>query len=144
VPRDDVVPTTADFLLTLAESHWTAVSGVLDDNLILSVRNLGYQRSAGELVQQVFSELGGAGGHRAAAKAIVPLDVVREHFGEPGSEGFEEALFRPLWEAAGAGARPAADDEEVPPATNGRPRTGNGRNGAGRNGPARGGESDAT
>lgn len=106
VPRDDLVPTTADFLLTLAESHWTAVSGVLGDDLVLSMRNLGYQRSAGELVQQFFSELGAAGGHRSAAKAILPLSVVRERFGEPGTPEFNEAFFRPLYEAAGEGGAP--------------------------------------
>jgi nanoRNase/pAp phosphatase (c-di-AMP/oligoRNAs hydrolase) len=101
VPRDDLVPTAADFLLNLAEAHWTAVSGVLGDTVTISVRNLGYQRSAGELVQQVYGDIGQAGGHRAAAKALVPLDRAQERFGDPTSPDFARNLFKPLWSASG-------------------------------------------
>lgn len=103
VARDDLVPSAADLLLTVTEAHWTAVSGVLGDKLTLSVRNLGFQRAAGELVQSVYGSLGSAGGHRAAAKAILPLEVARERWGDPASEDFARNLFKPLWEAAGAG-----------------------------------------
>ena len=101
VPRDDLVPTTADFLLNLAEARWTACSGVLGDVLNISVRNLGYQRSAGELVQQVYGDIGDAGGHRAAARAKIPLAAATERFGNHSAPGFARAVFRPLWEAAG-------------------------------------------
>ena len=102
VPRDDLVPTIADFLLNLAEAQWTAVSGVLGDTLTLSVRNLGTQRSAGELVKQIYGPLGSAGGHRSAAKAILPLDAVVDAYGDPSSPDFARVLFKPLVEAAGA------------------------------------------
>lgn len=105
VSRDDLVPTVADFLMNLAEVQWTAVSGVLGDTLTLSVRNLGNQRSAGDIVQQIYGSLGSAGGHRSAAKALIPLDVVRKQFGEPDHADFARRLFRPLWEAAGAADR---------------------------------------
>lgn len=101
VPRDDFVPTTADLLLEPAETHWSAVSGVVDDTLTISVRNLGYQRSAGELVQQVYGEMGSAGGHRSAAKAIIPLERAVREFGDPEAPGFAKKVFKPLWEAAG-------------------------------------------
>ena len=57
------------------------MSGVLQGDLVLSVRNLGYQRSAGKLVKDLFDSLGSAGGHRAAAKAIVPMSVVKKEAG---------------------------------------------------------------
>jgi hypothetical protein len=75
------------------------------------VRNLGNQRSAGDIVQQLYGQLGSAGGHRSAAKALIPLDVVREHFGDPGHPDFARRLFRPLWEAAGAADR--SEDTEA-------------------------------
>ena len=105
VPRDDHVPTIADLLIEPAESHWCGVSGVLEDNLILSVRNLGIQKAAGDLVQQVYGELGNAGGRRSAAKAIIPLDKAREAFGDPADPDFARRLFKPLWEAAGFKAK---------------------------------------
>ena len=39
----------------------------------MSVRNLGYSRNAGEFVRKYFSDIGSAGGHRAMAKAVVPM-----------------------------------------------------------------------
>lgn len=105
VERDDVVPTAADFLMHCAEARWTAVSGVLGDVVTISVRNLGHQRPAGELVQRVYGSLGSAGGHKAAAKAVLDLALVRKRFGDPAKPGFSRKLFRPLWEAAGEGGR---------------------------------------
>jgi nanoRNase/pAp phosphatase (c-di-AMP/oligoRNAs hydrolase) len=84
-PREDSITYVADFLLQLEDVKWTIVSGLVNGNLIVSVRNLGYTRNAGEFVRRWFSEVGSAGGHRAMAKAVVPLDKflakfdVRDH-----------------------------------------------------------------
>ena len=47
----------------------------------MSVRNLGYSRNAGEFVRKYFNDIGSAGGHRAMAKAVVPLRAFKEKFG---------------------------------------------------------------
>jgi hypothetical protein len=60
---------------------WTLISGIVGDTLVVSVRNLGYTRNAGELVRKLFSDIGSAGGHRAMAKAVVPLQAFRSKFG---------------------------------------------------------------
>jgi hypothetical protein len=39
----------------------------------VSVRNVGYVRAAGDVVRDAFGDLGGAGGHRSMAKAVVRL-----------------------------------------------------------------------
>ena len=49
---------------------------------IVSVRNLGYSRNAGEFVKRWFADIGSAGGHRAMAKAVVPMDRFRAKFGD--------------------------------------------------------------
>ena len=54
---------------------WSATS------LIVSVRNLGYSRNAGEFVKRWFGDIGSAGGHRAMAKAVVPMARFHEKFG---------------------------------------------------------------
>jgi nanoRNase/pAp phosphatase (c-di-AMP/oligoRNAs hydrolase) len=82
VPREDFIPYTADFFLQLEDVKWTIVSGVVGDSLIISVRNLGYLRNAGEFVKKYFADIGSAGGHRAMAKAVVPMGRFREKYGD--------------------------------------------------------------
>ncbi len=81
VPREDFITYTADFFLQLEEIKWTFVTGVVNDTLVLSVRNLGYSRNAGEFVRKYFGEIGSAGGHRAMAKAVVPLAAFTARYG---------------------------------------------------------------
>ena len=52
-PREDFVPYVADFFLQLEDVKWTIIVGVVNDSLVVSVRNLGYSRNAGEFVRQV-------------------------------------------------------------------------------------------
>ena len=80
-PREDFIPYVADFFLQLEDVKWTIISGVVNDSLVVSVRNLGYSRNAGEFVRKCFGEIGSAGGHRAMAKAVVPMAAFRQRFG---------------------------------------------------------------
>jgi nanoRNase/pAp phosphatase (c-di-AMP/oligoRNAs hydrolase) len=80
-PREDFIPYTADFFLQLEDVKWTIIAGFVGKTLIVSVRNLGYSRNAGEFVKRWFADIGSAGGHRAMAKAVVPLDRFRAKYG---------------------------------------------------------------
>jgi nanoRNase/pAp phosphatase (c-di-AMP/oligoRNAs hydrolase) len=82
VPRDDAIPYVADFFLQLENIKWTLVSGIVNGSFVMSVRNLGYSRNAGDFVRKYFVEIGSAGGHRAMAKAVVPLGAFKARFGE--------------------------------------------------------------
>jgi len=53
--------------------EWGFVSGVVDSNYIISVRNVGYVRGAGRVLREAFGDIGSAGGHGSMAKAIIPL-----------------------------------------------------------------------
>jgi nanoRNase/pAp phosphatase (c-di-AMP/oligoRNAs hydrolase) len=81
-PREDFITYTADFFLQLEDVKWTIISGLVGETLIVSVRNLGYSRNAGEFVKKVFAEIGSAGGHRALAKAVVPMARFLAKFGD--------------------------------------------------------------
>jgi nanoRNase/pAp phosphatase (c-di-AMP/oligoRNAs hydrolase) len=81
VTREDFIPYTADFFLQLEGVKWTIVSGEVHGNLTISVRNLGYSRNAGEFVRRFFNDIGSAGGHRAMAKAVIPMDKFHAKFG---------------------------------------------------------------
>ena len=80
-PRDDIVPTVADFYLQLEHVRWTVIGAHVGDNISISVRNLGYTRNAGEFVKQAFGGIGSAGGHRAMAKAVIPVAKYKATYG---------------------------------------------------------------
>jgi nanoRNase/pAp phosphatase (c-di-AMP/oligoRNAs hydrolase) len=81
-PREDFIPYVADFFLQLEDVKWTIIAGIVNDLLIISVRNLGYSKNAGEFARRYFSGIGSAGGHRAMAKAVIPMRAFREKFGD--------------------------------------------------------------
>ncbi|MBI3048627.1 MAG: DHH family phosphoesterase [Acidobacteria bacterium] len=92
-PREDFIPYVADFYLQLENVKWTIVAGIVHDSVIISVRNLGYSRNAGEFVRKFFADIGSAGGHRAMAKAVVPLHAFRDKFGNLQADGFTERIL---------------------------------------------------
>ena len=81
-PREDFIPYVADFFLQLEDIKWTVIAGIVNETMVMSVRNLGYSKNAGEFVRRYFAEIGNAGGHRAMAKAVVPLKAFRDKFGD--------------------------------------------------------------
>jgi nanoRNase/pAp phosphatase (c-di-AMP/oligoRNAs hydrolase) len=92
VPREDYITYAADFFLDLEDVKWTILSGVVNEMLIISVRNLGYTRNAGEFVKRWFSEIGSAGGHRSMAKAVVPIHRFAEKFGTPDAQHMDRII----------------------------------------------------
>ena len=82
MPREDFIPYVADFFLQLEDVKWTVIAGLVGEKLVVSVRNLGYTKNAGEFVRRFFSEIGSAGGHRAMAKAVVPSAAFRGKYGD--------------------------------------------------------------
>ena len=92
-PREDFIPYVADFYLQLENVKWTIVSGIVNDTLVMSVRNLGYSRNAGDFVRKYFNDIGSAGGHRSMAKAVVPLRAFRDKFGNLQSDEFTDRVL---------------------------------------------------
>jgi nanoRNase/pAp phosphatase (c-di-AMP/oligoRNAs hydrolase) len=93
IPREDFIPYIADFYLQLENVKWTIVAGVVNDSLIMSVRNIGYSRNAGDFVRKYFNDIGSAGGHRSMAKAVVPIHAFREKFGNLQSDEFIDRVL---------------------------------------------------
>src|ERR1700720_2825420 len=81
-PREDFIPYVADFFLQLEDVKWTVIAGIVNDSLVVSVRNLGYTKNAGEFARRYFADIGSAGGHRSMAKALVPMLAFQEKFGD--------------------------------------------------------------
>ena len=79
---EDVIPQVADFGLQAEGAEWAIAAGIVNSDLVFSVRNVGYVRAAGEVVRAVVEGLGVGGGHRSMAKGIIPLKAFREVYGD--------------------------------------------------------------
>src|SRR5258708_30688092 len=72
-PREDFIPYVADFYLQLEDVKWTIIAGIVNNSLVMSVRNLGYSRNAGEFVRKYFADIGSAGRPPALSTHVLPL-----------------------------------------------------------------------
>jgi len=110
VERDDLIVQMADFCLQFEDVEWVAVAGKLDYALVISVRTHGTGRgNAGEVVKNLFGDIGNAGGHRNMAKAVIPLRKWRMREGST-RDSLIEAKLRKLFAAEIAGAHDGAEN----------------------------------
>jgi nanoRNase/pAp phosphatase (c-di-AMP/oligoRNAs hydrolase) len=73
VHSPDVLVLVADFFMRCQEVGWTVVSGVYQKTLVVIIRNDGFRKNAGSSAIKAFGRFGAAGGHRAMARAEIPL-----------------------------------------------------------------------
>ncbi|MFQ5829245.1 MAG: hypothetical protein ACE5JD_08835 [Candidatus Methylomirabilia bacterium] len=104
VAHVDLGPQFADFFLNVEGIEWAVVSGIVNgpeapetrggqgEELHISVRNVGYVKSAGEAVRRAFGDLGKAGGHRAMAKAVIRLTEWRARVGEASASALQHGI----------------------------------------------------
>jgi len=92
LPREDFIPYVADFFLQLENVRWTIIAGLINESFVISVRNLGYSKNAGEFVRRYFADIGSAGGHRAMAKAVMPAQAFTRKFGDLNADGIARRL----------------------------------------------------
>lgn len=93
VTREDVIPQMAEFCLQIEGVDWGVVAGLVDDRVVISVRNVGYVKSAGDIMKKLYDDIGSAGGHRAMAKAVVPIERFKERFGEVSEKAIRDAMM---------------------------------------------------
>jgi nanoRNase/pAp phosphatase (c-di-AMP/oligoRNAs hydrolase) len=93
INREDVIPQMAEFSLQIEGVEWSVVSGLVKDRVVISVRNVGYVKSAGDVMKKIYDDIGSAGGHRMMAKAVVPLDRFKEKFGEVSEKVIRDAML---------------------------------------------------
>jgi len=93
VNREDVIPQMAEFCLQIEGVDWSVVSGLVNNRVVISVRNVGYVKSAGDIMKKLYDDIGSAGGHRAMAKAVVPLDRFKERYGEVSEKVIRDAML---------------------------------------------------
>lgn len=113
VEREDTLSHMADLSLYHEDIRWAVACGVIGGNLVISIRNSGHVRSAGELAKACFGEWKRAGGHRSMAKAVVPLDEFQAKYGKDVLKGIVRVIRAGLGKkrkggAASAAGKPAA------------------------------------
>ena len=77
VPNADICVQVADFFTRVHGVGWSFVSCVSEGELNVVIRNDGYRKDAGKLANSAFGDLGSAGGHRGAARARIPIKLLR-------------------------------------------------------------------
>jgi nanoRNase/pAp phosphatase (c-di-AMP/oligoRNAs hydrolase) len=82
IPSADILVILAEFFLKVHDISWSVVSGIVNEDLIIVVRNDGYRKDAGKTVGKAFAHLGSAGGHRAMARAEIPMKTLKSILGK--------------------------------------------------------------
>ena len=110
VPYVDLIPQFADLCLQVEGVEWSVVSGVVNGEAHISVRNVGYVKSAGDVVRAAFGDLGAAGGHRAMAKAVIRLADWRVELGQVSAEVVSQGIMERFLRALGGNGPGAGTD----------------------------------
>jgi nanoRNase/pAp phosphatase (c-di-AMP/oligoRNAs hydrolase) len=95
IEREYLIPKMADFGIQVKGIGWSIAFGIIANSyLVISVRNVGFKKSAGRIVRDLFGEIGSAGGHRSAAKAVISLRKIRNALGEGSQERIKKWLTK--------------------------------------------------
>ncbi|MFH1059779.1 MAG: DHH family phosphoesterase [Pseudomonadota bacterium] len=92
----------ADFFLKVDSVDFTAASGIYRDNLVVVMRNVGLRTNAGALAQRAFGDIGPAGGHKAMARAELPVAVLKERLGKLDEAKLRDFVMQSLLRPAAA------------------------------------------
>jgi nanoRNase/pAp phosphatase (c-di-AMP/oligoRNAs hydrolase) len=76
VDSPDILVILADFFMRVHGLSWVLISGLHDEKLVLVFRGDGLRRDMGKFAQNLFGDLGSAGGHRSMARAEIPLEKI--------------------------------------------------------------------
>lgn len=99
--RPDKLVVVADFFLTLSQINWSIISGIVDDKLIIIIRNDGLRKGAGNTAREAFSCFGSAGGHKTMARAELDLKLVRKEIGSISKKAVGDWIIREIDRHAG-------------------------------------------
>jgi len=78
VENPDICVNIADFFMRIESVHWSIVSGIYDETLVIIFRNDGIRKDAGKVSSESFGDIGSAGGHKNAARAEIPVPAFRK------------------------------------------------------------------
>ena len=115
VHSPDVLVLVADFFMRCQEVAWAVVSGVYQRTLVVVIRNDGFRKDAGTSAIKAFGRFGAAGGHKAMARAEIPLVSLERRLAKIDAANLDRFVIRRFRGAAEEGRdlpkpRAARDD----------------------------------
>ncbi len=84
----------ADFFLKVDRVDSCAVSGICGSKLVVIIRNVAPRANAGKIAESAFGDLGSAGGHKAMARAEIPLAALPDDLDPGDSEAMTRFIIR--------------------------------------------------
>ncbi|WP_432735382.1 DHH family phosphoesterase [Maridesulfovibrio sp. FT414] len=78
VENPDTLVILADFFMRVHGVSWDVVSGIYQETLVIIFRGDGLRKNMGRMAAKLFNEYGSAGGHKAAARAEIKLDALKD------------------------------------------------------------------
>jgi nanoRNase/pAp phosphatase (c-di-AMP/oligoRNAs hydrolase) len=96
LPAPEMAAQVVDFMIRLEEVDWAVCAGVFEDQLILSARTNTARGRAGEILKQVVSKMGRAGGHDRRAGGFLNLSSTATTAIEQVQGEFRRRLLRAL------------------------------------------------
>jgi nanoRNase/pAp phosphatase (c-di-AMP/oligoRNAs hydrolase) len=102
LPDDDthILVDVADFCMGLEEITWAVAAGVVDEQMVFTVRYLGGRGvAAGDLARELVQDEGSGGGHATMARARVPAEGKWQQLADADIEGGTRELSELVTEA---------------------------------------------
>lgn len=79
VDSPDICVQLADFFMRVHRITWSIIAGLYNGTLVIIFRCDGQRKDAGKMAKNAFSSYGSAGGHKAAARAEIQIDTIKEY-----------------------------------------------------------------
>jgi nanoRNase/pAp phosphatase (c-di-AMP/oligoRNAs hydrolase) len=100
VHSQDTLVLVADFFMKCHEVTWAIVSGIYRKTLVVVIRNDGLRKNAGSVAAGAFGPFGNAGGHRAMARAEIPLANLEGRLNKDDSDSLRRFVIRQFEKSA--------------------------------------------
>ena len=78
IPKEDLVPRLADFVLQIGEPEFALVYGFVGRECTFSARSITPKIHAGDLMAKAFGKIGSAGGHQSMARATMLTSTLKK------------------------------------------------------------------
>lgn len=101
VVNPDVCVLLADFFMKISSVDWSIVAGLYASKLVLIFRNDGLRKDAGKVAKESFGEFGSAGGHKSAARAEIPFEVLKDEVNYENDEKLLKWIIQRIEKRAG-------------------------------------------
>ncbi|MFQ5432493.1 MAG: bifunctional oligoribonuclease/PAP phosphatase NrnA [Nitrospinota bacterium] len=78
IPKEDLVPRLADFILQIGEPEFALVWGIVGKECTFSARSITPKIHAGDVMAKAFGKIGSAGGHQSMARATMLTSALKK------------------------------------------------------------------